>query len=82
MEFSIFLSGIKTSSGTDLWGKEDRQKQGSSVHVRGFDIYKQLHMYVVLLMTDETVGILEPTLLLLSLSGNERIACFLLVMGD
>lgn len=27
LEFSVFLSGIKTSSGTDLWDKEDRQKQ-------------------------------------------------------
>lgn len=83
LEFSVFLSGIKTSSGTDLWDKEDRQKQeGSSVHVCGFDIYRKLYMYVHLSMTDETVRTLEPTLLLLSLSSNEKTACFLFVMGD
>ena len=52
------------------------------MHVCGFDIYRKLYMYVHLSMTDETVRTLEPTLLLLSLSNNEKTACFLFVMGD
>lgn len=71
LEFSVFLSRIKTGSGAGFWDRtEESQKQeGSSLCV----------CFINISISGETAIILEPALVVISLFINKRAAYFLFI---